>query len=157
MRRRGSRVPTAKGREPAAPAYRAQRASPRSLHSQTVSPGDTAAPSHVPISTCASHKHYFSKPQLSRRHQMFFFFYYYYSQVPDILLWINHPLNENFNPLLGHCLRSKIELRVGVLTSVMKALSEMTPRGLPEAPDLCTLINFKCLQSMRKVPCPPKS
>lgn len=90
-----------------------------------------------------------SKQQL-RRLQILFFS----SEVTDILLWINRPLNENFNPPQGHCLRSRMELRLRVLTSVMKALSEMTPRGLPEAPDLCTPINFKCLQSMRTAPCP---
>lgn len=45
---------TAERQEPAEPAYRTERASPRSLHSQTVWPGDAAAPSHVPIPTCAS-------------------------------------------------------------------------------------------------------
>lgn len=87
---------------------------------------------------------------------MFFFFFFpiCHCKVTDILLWINRPLNENFNPPRGHCLRSRMQLRLRVLTSVMKALSEMTPCGLPEAPDLCTPINFKCLQSMRTAPCP---
>lgn len=99
-------------------------------------------------------RHHFSKQQLHRRHHQVVFFFNEYSDVTDILLWINRPLNANFNPPLGHCLRSRMELRLGVLTSVMKALSEMTPRGLPEAPDLCTPINFECLQSMRTTPCP---
>lgn len=95
-----------------------------------------------------------SKQQL-RCLQMFFFFFHF--KVTDILFGINRPLNENFNPPRGHCLRSRMELRRRVLTSVMKALSEMTPPGLPEASDLCTPINFKCLQSMRTAPCPPTS
>lgn len=140
---------TAERQEPAAPAYRTERASPRSLHSQTVWPGDAAAPSHIPIPTCASTPTSLIKAAAPRLQILFF-----YSEVTDILLWINRPLNENFNPPQGHCLRSRMELRLRVLTSVMKALSEMTPRGLPEAPDLCTPINFKCLQSMRTAPCP---
>lgn len=144
---------TAERQEPSGPAYRTERASPRSLHSQTVWPGNATALRH-PKTDPDSNLRFHSDFTYQSSNSVVFRCYFFYSEVPDILLCINRPLNENFNPPRGHCLRSRMELRLRVLTSVMKALSEMTPRGLPEAPDLCTPINFKCLQSTRTAPCP---
>lgn len=94
---------TADGRDPAAAAAAYRLRELRRAHfTARRSARETPPPRVTSLSQPAVQlKHHFPKQQLSRRHQMFFVLILVYSEVTDIFRWINRPLNENFNPLLG--------------------------------------------------------